>query len=98
MTYPPLEQKLRDMRFEQLWSRHWRRCFFQGLILLAIAMALLVAIFRDHWHAALWVAFACAGLAVVSGVAILISRKHALAVLREELPEGSSYDPGSRIL
>ena len=87
MKYPPLEQKLRDMRFEQLWSRYWRRSFLQGLVLLTSVMALLVALFREQWQSALCVVFACAGLAVVSGV----------TAMRKELPEGSDYDPRKRV-
>lgn len=98
MKYPPLEQKLNDMRFEQLWSRHWRRSFGQGLVVLTSVMALLVAMFRGHWEAPLFVVFACAGLAIVSGLASWHSRRCALVALREELPEGGDYDPGNRVL
>lgn len=97
MKYPPLEQKLRDIRFEQLWSRYWRRGFLQGLIVLTSMMALLVAIFREQWEGPLFVVFACAGLAVVSGVTTWVSRARAISTLRQELPEGTDYDPGSRI-
>lgn len=97
MKYPPLEQKLRDMRFEQLWSRYWRRSFLQGLIALTSVMALLVALFRGRWEASLFVVFACAGLAVVSGVATWMSRSRALSALRDELPPGSDYDPRGRV-
>lgn len=97
MKYPPLEQKLRDMRFEQLWSRYWRRSFLQGLVLLTSVMALLVALFREQWQSALFVVFACAGLAVVSGVATWLSRARAMTAMRKELPEGSDYDPRKRV-
>tara|TARA_R110000772_G_scaffold268721_1_gene398014 strand:+ start:2988 stop:3284 length:297 start_codon:yes stop_codon:yes gene_type:complete len=93
MRDPALEKKLRDYRFEQLELRHSIRLLFQGSVTVMSLVALLLALFHERWPVAVFLALAAAGLALVSGVSMLLSRRHALAELQRELSPGETYEP-----
>jgi len=93
MKYPPLENKLRDYRFEQLQTKYMLRYGYQGIIALTSVMALLVALFRQQMPPAVLLVFAAAGLCVAAIAADYFGRKRALEALRRELPPGESYEP-----
>ncbi len=93
MRDPALEKKLRDFRFEQLELRHSIRLLFQGSVVLVTLLALLVALFHERWSMAVFLALAAGGLALVSGISMLLSRRCALADLQGELSPGETYDP-----
>ncbi|MCR9186100.1 MAG: hypothetical protein NXH81_11950 [Halieaceae bacterium] len=98
MRDPALEKKLRDYRFEQLELRHSIRLLFQGSVVLVSLVALLVALFHEHWPMAVFLALAAAGLALVSGISALFSRRCALADLQRELSPGETYEPPRSVL
>lgn len=93
MRDPALEKKLRDFRFEQLELRHSIRLLFQGSVVLVSLVALLVALFHERWSMAVFLALAAGGLALVSGISMLLSRRCALADLQRELSPGETYEP-----
>ncbi len=93
MKYPPLENKLRDYRFEQLQTRYMLRYWLYGVIALISVMALLVALLRDRALPAAFLVLAAAGFALISAAAGYLGRKRALRALRRELPAGESYEP-----
>ncbi len=93
MKYPPLENKLRTYRFEQLQTRYMLRYWLQGIIALISVMALLVALFGEQAMPAALLALAAAGFGLVSLAAGHLGRKRALQALRRELPPGESYEP-----
>ncbi|MEQ9462438.1 MAG: hypothetical protein RJQ10_02160 [Haliea sp.] len=98
MKYPPLENKLRDYRFEQLQTRYMLRYWGQGIVVLISVMALLVALFRDQALSAAFLVLSAAGFALTSLVAGYLGRRRALRALRRELPPGESYEPPRELL
>lgn len=92
MKYPPLENKLRTYRFEQLQTRYMLRYWLQGIIALLSVMALLVALFREQALPAAFLVLAAAGFGLVSLAAGYLGHKRALEALRRELPPGESYE------
>ncbi len=93
MKYPPLENKLRTYRFEQLQTRYMLRYWAQGIIALISVMALLVALFKEHALPAVFLVLAAGGVSLVSLAAAHLGRKRALVALHRELPQGESYEP-----
>ncbi|MDO8860506.1 hypothetical protein Q6D67_02245 [Haliea sp. E1-2-M8] len=93
MKYPPLENKLRTYRFEQLQTRYMLRYWFQGIIALISVMALLVALFREQALPAAFLVLAAGGFSLVTLTAGYLGRKRALQALRSELPPGETYEP-----
>jgi NADH:ubiquinone oxidoreductase subunit K len=98
MRDPVLEKKLRDYRFEQLELRFSIRYLVQGIIAVVVVTGFLVAVFRGQWPAAVFLTLAAAGLAVVAGVAMQLSRRRALAQMRRELPADEPYEPPGDLL
>jgi hypothetical protein len=92
MKYPPLENKLRDYRFEQLQTRYMLRYWLQGIVAVISVMALLVALFMEQVVPAVFLVFAAAGVCLVSVAAHYLGRRRALEALRRELPPGESYE------
>jgi|TARA_R100000005_G_scaffold95125_1_gene75476 hypothetical protein len=98
MRDPVLEKKLRDYRFEQLELRYSIRYLVQGSVVVVAVSGFLVAVFHAHWPAAVFLALAAAGLALVAGTAMRLSRRRALAQMRRELPADEPYEPPGDVL
>lgn len=93
MNYPPLEQKLRTYRFEQLQTKYMLRYGFQGTVALISVMALGVALLKEHALPAAFLAMAAAGFSLVCLAAGWLARKRALEALHRELPPGETCEP-----
>lgn len=98
MRDPALEKKIRDYRFEQLELRYSIRYLVQGSVVVVAFTGVLVAVFNAQWPAAVFPALAAAGLAVVAGTAMRLSRSRALAQVRRELPADEPYEPPGDVL
>ncbi|GEM_PF-2562790 len=98
MRDPALEKKLRDYRFEQLELRYSIRYLVRGSVVVVAVTGFLVAVFHAQWPAAVFLTLAAAGLAVVAGSAIRLSRRRAVAEMRRELPADEPYEPPGDVL